>query len=100
MALGPHLWSAKTWLGPAAPLFTMPAAIAEVLVGLDRVYLRSAQGPLVAIDAFARIAERHPTAILIVAGDGPQLPACRTLAARLGNRVQFLGQRDDVIAVL
>ncbi len=50
MALGPHLWSAKTWLGPAAPLFTMPAPIAEVLVGLDRVYLRSAQGPLVAID--------------------------------------------------
>ena len=28
----------------------MPSAIAEVLVGLDRVYVRSAQGPLVAID--------------------------------------------------
>ena len=50
MALGAHLWSAKTWLGVATPLVTMPAPIAEVLVGLDRVYLRSAQGPLVAID--------------------------------------------------
>jgi hypothetical protein len=50
MALGPHLWASKTWLGAAAPLFTMSAPIAEVLVGLDRAYLRSAQGPLVAID--------------------------------------------------
>lgn len=55
MALGTHLWIAKTWLGAATPLFTMPAAnapsaITELLIGLDRVYLRSAQGPLVAID--------------------------------------------------
>ncbi len=50
MGLGPHLWKAQTWLGAAAPLFTMPAAIAELLVGLDRVYLRSHEGPLVAID--------------------------------------------------
>jgi hypothetical protein len=50
MGLGAHLWAAKTWLGVAAPLFTMPVAIAEVFVGLDRVYLRSSQGPLVAID--------------------------------------------------
>jgi hypothetical protein len=50
MGLGPHLWAARTWLGVAAPLFTMPDAIAEVFVGLDRVYLRSSQGPLVALD--------------------------------------------------
>jgi hypothetical protein len=50
MGVGTHLWFAKTWLGPASPLFTLSAPIAEVLVGLDRVYLRSSQGPLVAID--------------------------------------------------
>jgi hypothetical protein len=50
LVLGTHLWAAKTWLGPAAPLVTMPVPIAEVLVGLDRIYLRSSQGPLVAID--------------------------------------------------
>ncbi len=50
LALGPQLWKAVTWLGDAAPLFTMPAPIAELHVGLDRVYLRSPQGPLVAID--------------------------------------------------
>ncbi len=50
MALGPHLWSAQTWLGPAAPIFSMPSAITEVFVGLDRAYVRSAQGPLVALD--------------------------------------------------
>jgi hypothetical protein len=50
MAIGAHLWSAKTWLGIASPLFTMPSAIGEVLVGLDRVYVRSPQGPLVAVD--------------------------------------------------
>ncbi len=50
MALATHLWTAKTWLGAASPLFTSSAPIAEVFVGLDRVYLRAAQGPLVAID--------------------------------------------------
>jgi hypothetical protein len=50
MALGQHLWEAKTWLGSAAPIFTMPAPITDVFVGLDRVYLRYSQGPLVAID--------------------------------------------------
>jgi hypothetical protein len=50
LAVGPHLWRCASWLEPAAPVFTMPTAITDVLVGLDRVYLRSAQGPLVAID--------------------------------------------------
>ncbi len=50
LAIGAHLWAAPTWLGTATPIFTMPSAIGEVLVGLDRVYVRSPQGPLVAID--------------------------------------------------
>src|SRR5580693_2881214 len=50
MALGPHLWRTETWFGPAVPVFTLPSPIVEILVGLDRVYLRSAQGALCAID--------------------------------------------------
>jgi hypothetical protein len=50
MVLGPHLWRAPTWLETATPLFTLSVPIAEVLVGLDRVYLRSGQGALFAMD--------------------------------------------------
>ncbi len=48
--IGPHLWRAETWVGPTSPLFTSSATIAQVLVGLDRVYLRSPQGGLVGLE--------------------------------------------------
>jgi glycosyltransferase involved in cell wall biosynthesis len=54
------------------------------------------KGPLVAIRAFARIAGKHPSAILLLAGDGPLLQACRDAAEVLGQRVRFLGHREDV----
>jgi hypothetical protein len=50
-ALGTQLWRAPTWLGPASPIDAEPQPIAQVLVGLDRVYLRPRQGGLVPIDA-------------------------------------------------
>jgi hypothetical protein len=49
-ALGAHLWRASSWLASAAPLYTFSAPIAQVQVGLDRVYVRSAQGVLAALD--------------------------------------------------
>ncbi len=45
-----HLWRAPTWLGPASPILTTGAPLADVFVGLDRVYVRVAQGPLAALD--------------------------------------------------
>jgi hypothetical protein len=51
MALGTHLWRSATWLGVATPAFTASAPITEVVVGLDRLYLRASQGVLVAIDS-------------------------------------------------
>jgi hypothetical protein len=48
--IGPHLWRAETWLGPASALFTSSAPVAQLLVGLDRVYLRSPQGSLAGLD--------------------------------------------------
>ncbi|HWQ15173.1 MAG TPA: glycosyltransferase, partial [Roseiflexaceae bacterium] len=50
--------------------------------------------------AFA--AAGHPQARLLLVGDGPGLPECRRLVAGLGlgERVQFLGARDDVPHIL
>jgi hypothetical protein len=45
-----HVWRADTWLGPATPVVTTPFQIAQALVGLDRVYVRSSQGTPVALD--------------------------------------------------
>jgi len=53
------------------------------------------KGPLVAIRAFACVAEKHPSAIFLLAGDGPLLGACQNAAVGLGERVRFLGHRDD-----
>jgi glycosyltransferase involved in cell wall biosynthesis len=52
--------------------------------------------------SFARLATRRPAARLILAGDGPEAPAARRLAAELGlgERVVFLGDRRDVPALL
>ncbi|HEY8040465.1 MAG TPA: hypothetical protein VIF15_11755, partial [Polyangiaceae bacterium] len=49
-ALGTHLWRADTWLGHARPVFTGAAPIGQVLLGLDRVYVRSQQGAIIAVD--------------------------------------------------
>ncbi|HEX3771756.1 MAG TPA: hypothetical protein VHV30_12850 [Polyangiaceae bacterium] len=50
MAVGTHLWRAPTWLGLAAPVYTLTGNISDIVVGLDRLYLRASQGPLVALD--------------------------------------------------
>jgi glycosyltransferase involved in cell wall biosynthesis len=45
---------------------------------------------------------RRPDAVLLIVGNGPDLEACRSLAARLGlnDVVQFFGHRDDMPDVL
>lgn len=42
--------------------------------------------------AFDRIADRHPSARLVLAGDGPERPALAALAERRPGRVVLLGQ--------
>lgn len=46
----------------------------------------------------AQVAEKRHDAVLILAGDGPERPACEELAKRLGisAHVRFLGSRNDV----
>jgi glycosyltransferase involved in cell wall biosynthesis len=55
-----------------------------------------------AIAAFAKIRERYPHAILLVAGDGVQEPLRRQQAADLGiaDSVRFLGFRRDIPRIL
>jgi hypothetical protein len=50
MVIGARLWRAPSWLAPALPVFTSPMPIADVSVGLDRVYVRSPLGILAALD--------------------------------------------------
>jgi glycosyltransferase involved in cell wall biosynthesis len=72
----------------------------ELLVGSVSM-LRPQKRIDLLIDAFAAIERRHPTARLVVVGDGPERPALQCRVARLGlRRVQFLGHRDDVGALL
>jgi len=49
-SVGTHLWRSDTWLGPVQPVFTSLFPIADVLVGLDRVYARTPTGALQALD--------------------------------------------------
>jgi len=50
LAIGARVWRAATWLGSATPVFTSTLPIADVSIGLDRVYVRSPQGILEALD--------------------------------------------------
>jgi glycosyltransferase involved in cell wall biosynthesis len=50
-----------------------------------------AKGQALLIEAVAELGSRGVEARLTVAGDGPELPALRSLAARLGASVEFAG---------
>jgi len=52
--------------------------------------------------ALPRITTDHPTALLLFVGSGPDLAPCRVMASELGmsGHVRFLGEREDVPAVL
>lgn len=56
----------------------------------------------VLLDAFARLRPRAPAPLLLVVGSGPLEGDLRAQATRLGlgDRVRFLGRRDDVQEIL
>ena len=52
------------------------------------------------IDAAPLVLERHPDARFVLVGDGELRSELEQRAARLGDRVVFLGERDDVPEVV
>lgn len=55
-----------------------------------------------ALRAFARLRHRHPTAVLLLVGEGPEEPAIREQIVRLGldGSVRLLGLRTDIPELL
>lgn len=53
------------------------------------------------IDAFALCAQKYPHAYLVIAGDGPLLPALHTrVPAAVSSRIVWLGWTDDIPDIL
>lgn len=71
------------------------------LVGTVAV-LRPQKALTVLVDAFAKLAPAHPRARLVIGGDGPCRAelADRVADAGLGDRVDFIGMREDVEGVV
>jgi glycosyltransferase involved in cell wall biosynthesis len=62
--------------------------------------LATQKGFATLLDAAASWQDLRPAPLLAVAGDGPLVGRLRARAAPLGDGVRFLGQRDDVPALL
>lgn len=77
------------------------AADAEVLINVGRQVYQKGQTDL--LEAFARLVERRPGTVLLIAGrEGERTQVLREAQARLGlgDRVRFLGFRTDVADLL
>jgi glycosyltransferase involved in cell wall biosynthesis len=71
--------------------------VAEWLILMVGV-IREVKRHDVALQAFARVYQKHPQARLLLAGDGPKRGDTEALAKELGiaDAVRFLGHRNDV----
>ncbi len=79
-----------------AELGIAPDALVAVMVSV----LRPRKGHEVAIEAVARLRERVPQLVLLVAGDGPSREHVEGLARPLGDAVVCCGHRHDVLDVI
>ena len=78
----------------------LPEAAGPVIVSVGRLLPHKGQALL--IEAFGRLAGRHPGAALWIIGDGPEAESLRADVARspAAARISMLGARSDVPAVL
>jgi len=90
-------FEARAVAGLVAPL---PEAAGPVIVSVGRLLPHKGQALL--IEAFGRLAGRHPGAALWIIGEGPERDElhARAAASPAAARVIFLGTRSDVPAVL
>ncbi len=70
----------------------------DIEVVLTIANFKPQKDPLTLIEAFAEVARRRPSAVLLFAGDGPLRPAVEAAVEKhlLTNRVRLLGWRRDV----
>lgn len=79
---------------------TLGVGSGPVLLHVGRLHEQKGQAYLLA--AMPRILERHPDALLLMAGEGEERPRLEALAGTLGvsRAVHLLGHRSDVPALL
>jgi glycosyltransferase involved in cell wall biosynthesis len=78
-----------------------PATVPGRIVMVGRLAPRQKRHDL-AVAAFARVRDRHPSAELVLVGDGPARPAVEALISRMGlsESVRLSGPTADMPAVL
>lgn len=86
---GTVVWRAERWLSRASPLFGSSTAISDVVVGLDRVYLRSSNGAARAIDP--------RTGVILDRGAWPASPYVGAYAALDGWRALAITDLRGVV---
>ncbi len=81
-----------------------PPELEGRLVVLSVAFFYPRKGLSLLVRAFARVAGRHPSAVLRIAGDGPdrEVVMAAVREARLGDRIQLLGRlpHEDVLQQL
>jgi len=87
-----HLWRSESWLGPVKPILTAPFSIAQAMLGLDRAYVRSAQGTPIAFDP--------RTGAPLDLGPVPRSPHLGRIAAIDGWRAVAIADLQGVVATL
>ena len=72
----------------------------ETFVMTTAAYFHPIKDHRTQIAALVRLSRHHPDACLLLAGFGPLQDELQRQAAPLGQRVRFIGQRDDMPEVL
>jgi glycosyltransferase involved in cell wall biosynthesis len=88
---------------PASPAPASPAALGfdqdrPVVLAVGRLAAQKGFGVL--LQAAARWRDLRPRPLLVIAGEGPLEAQLKAEAGRLGLDARFMGQRDDVPALL
>lgn len=79
---------------PVPPPVVPPRPVEACWDVLLAATLARDKGAHVLLEAFARVAQRHPAARLVLAGTGPESAALQAAAQPLGSRVQLVGRLD------
>ena len=88
--IGTTLWRSDRWLAAARPFFTSPSTIQKLIVGLDRLYVKTPQGAYHAFDA--------RTGARLDMGPWPASPVVGAYASSDGWRAVAIADLRGVVA--